>query len=511
MLRLTLLISLLLFSREKAAFVSRTEGSEQLLAQPGEIGWELVRGRRWWPKGGGVPVAEMLWQGWELSIADEAGRASVQEESPKWPSGLGAWSPAAAAAMELAAGQAKPLNEREGLLWCSDDGRPFEFLCDKQRGKLRTACPAAGHKKRGGAQETLSSVGGGGDATSHDDMEEELSLESRLFAMSRHKFVAVSDADANESLVWESLYLGAVPLVSETQEWRSLAGIRVSAGGDVTVLKPGLPIAVVESWEGVSERSLQHVGILAMLSPWEVQALDRRFWAGLVYDMLFPWEVQALDRHFWAGLVYGEEEQDDDDEEDHLRGGGDEATRTRPYRPSFVRPRHEYGVGENGGDKDKDKDGGNDCSDTGMVWAPMMSALESAVARGVISLAGGSYLEWGSGGSTENFAALARIAVSLDHYRPWCSEVLQRRKIGCLMNEGRLELECVDTGGSNSLCFQFHSAPKEISLPLTCLRICIPTRRRCCPGQDLHHVLHNNDAPSNPNHDPQVLSLTRIA
>ena len=232
-------------------------------------------------------------------------------------------------------------------------------------------------------------------------------------------------------------------MVPESEEWRSLAGMRVSAEGDVTILKPGLPIAVVESWEGVSERSLQHVGILAMLSPWEMQALDMRFWAGLVYG-----EEKQVD-------VVDDDDDDEEEEveEDHqLRRGGDDVTmRTRPYRPSFVRPRHEYDDGENGGEKNDGGGDDDDCSDTGMVWAPMMYALESAVARGVISLVGGSYLEWGSGGCTENFAALARIAVSIDHYRPWCSEVLQRRNIECLMNKGRLELECADKGGPHAL------------------------------------------------------------
>lgn len=52
----------------------------------------------------------------------------------------------------------------------------------------------------------------------------------------------------------------------------------------------------------------------------------------------------------------------------------------------------------------------------------------------------------GKRGSTENFAGLAKCAVSLDHYMPWCLEVLGRSKIRCLMERGRLEVYFIDKG-----------------------------------------------------------------
>ena len=147
---------------------------------------------------------EMLWQGWELSMADEAGRASAQEESPKLPSGLEAWSSAAAAAIALAAEQAKPLSEREGLLFCKEE-RLCEFLCEKG-GKLRTC--HSGQTTRESAQEALF-FGGGGDVTSHSM--EELSFESRLSAMSRHRFAAVSDAEGDDLLCGKPFTSGRCP------------------------------------------------------------------------------------------------------------------------------------------------------------------------------------------------------------------------------------------------------------------------------------------------------------
>lgn len=169
------------------------------------------------------------------------------------------------AAMERAAAHATTLYEREGLLWC-EDGLLRKFLCEG-----RGICGAGSSSKE---------ISGGGDALPGESEEGGLGQGFRFAGVSNHMFSIVPDTDIDEPLVWETLYVPRGR--ADTPELRSIADIRVSAAGDVRFLKRLLPIAVVESWKGLSERSLQHVAILAILSLWEMQALGPGFWDGLI-------------------------------------------------------------------------------------------------------------------------------------------------------------------------------------------------------------------------------------
>ena len=85
------------------------------------------------------------------------------------------------------------------------------------------------------------------------------------------------------------------------------------------------------------------------------------------------------------------------------------------------------------------------CNPGAGMLIPQMSPREWRVL--MESVAGVStYVEWGTGGSSETVAPHARRSYSIEHYQPWCKCVLQRPALRCLANKGVYKHQCVDTG-----------------------------------------------------------------
>lgn len=57
-----------------------------------------------------------------------------------------------------------------------------------------------------------------------------------------------------------------------------------------------------------------------------------------------------------------------------------------------------------------------------------------------------TYLEYGSGGSTELVAPFAKRAYTVEHYEPWCRYLTQRPIGRCMSQSGRHKFRCVNTG-----------------------------------------------------------------
>mmetsp|Transcript_8882 Transcript_8882/g.16015 ORF Transcript_8882/g.16015 Transcript_8882/m.16015 type:complete len:314 (+) Transcript_8882:136-1077(+) len=55
-----------------------------------------------------------------------------------------------------------------------------------------------------------------------------------------------------------------------------------------------------------------------------------------------------------------------------------------------------------------------------------------------------TYLEWGSGGSTNTFALLAEKAYSIEHFQPWCSNVKLHELVAFHWAIGQLNYICVE-------------------------------------------------------------------
>lgn len=81
----------------------------------------------------------------------------------------------------------------------------------------------------------------------------------------------------------------------------------------------------------------------------------------------------------------------------------------------------------------------------GVVLVPQLSVNQwRAMAEYAMNAT--TYLEWGSGGSTEYIAPLAKRAYTIEHYEPWCQCLMQRPVGRCMRKAGRMHFNCVNTG-----------------------------------------------------------------